>query len=103
MTQHYIFLIKIHTLQKVTNSDLSKVMDWLSSNKLSININNTNYMVFRPSSNTRNDTQDIQLRIQNTPLKHISSHGSESTVRKLWDIFGPVINPTKTKKTDMDK
>ena len=38
----------LQTLEKVVNSELKKVCEWLTVNKLSLNIQKSNYVIFRP-------------------------------------------------------
>ena len=44
----------IKTLFKTINFELTKVFEWLKTNKLSIDIDKTNFMLFHPSSVTKN-------------------------------------------------
>ena len=47
------------------NIELEKVAQWLSANKLILNINKTNYMVF---TNKHIDNADIEVCQMQTPL-----------------------------------
>ena len=38
----------IHTLNNAINHELKNVTTWLASNKLSLNLNKTHFMVFKP-------------------------------------------------------
>ena len=38
----------LHELSTVINNELSNVMKWLNANRLSLNIDKTNFMIFRP-------------------------------------------------------
>ena len=38
----------LHTLEKVVNSELKKVCEWLTVNRLSLNIRKSNYVIFHP-------------------------------------------------------
>ena len=44
----------IKTLFKTINFELTKVFEWLKTNKLSIDIDKTNFILFHPSSVTKN-------------------------------------------------
>ena len=44
----------IKTLFKTINFELTKVFEWLKTNKLSIDIDKTNFILFYPSSVTKN-------------------------------------------------
>jgi hypothetical protein len=47
MTQIYFFMHKnLSELEVLINAHLSKVFTWLSANKLSLNIDKTNFVVF---------------------------------------------------------
>ena len=56
---------KIQTALSKISEDLKRVTDWFKGNKLSLNINKTNYMIF---TNTRNAIQQHTLRIGNKIL-----------------------------------
>ena len=51
MTQIYFFPIKIHILLYI-NSELTKVTQWVRSNKLSLNFQKTKYMLFSNTLDT---------------------------------------------------
>ena len=49
------------------NKELSKVVDWFRANKLSLNINKTNYMIFH-AKNKKTSGCDHPICINNEPL-----------------------------------
>ena len=38
----------LQELSDVVNNELSKMIEWLNANRLSLNIDNTTFMIFRP-------------------------------------------------------
>ena len=38
----------LQELSDVVNNELSKIIEWLNANRLSLNIDKTNFMIFRP-------------------------------------------------------
>ena len=44
----------LQELSDVINNELSKMMEWLNANRLSLNIDKTNFMIFRPKGKKRN-------------------------------------------------
>ena len=43
---------KVATLIDIMNKELSKIKEWLHSNKLSLNVNETQYMIFSNKTTT---------------------------------------------------
>ena len=39
---------KLHDVSTVVNNELSNMIEWLNANRLSLNIDKTNFMIFRP-------------------------------------------------------
>ena len=55
------------------NSHLVKISSWLKSNKLSLNIDKTTFMLFRNKHNTRTVyPENIQIAIDNVPISRVS-------------------------------
>ena len=54
-------------IQKIVNRELRKVCKWLEANRLALNINKTNFVLFHSSQ--RNLTEHIVLKISNKKLK----------------------------------
>ena len=52
------------------NSELDKIFQWLCSNKLSLNVNKTKYMVFHPSPRKRLSPLLVNLKINGIPLQN---------------------------------
>ena len=48
-------------LENAMNDELSKLSGWLQSNKLSLNVKKTHYMIFTPPRNKINHTVDIKI------------------------------------------
>ena len=51
------------------NTEMVKICDWLNSNKLSLHVGKTNYMIFAPKG--KSIVTDIDIVINNTPIKRI--------------------------------
>ena len=64
---HGIFSSDTSTL---INTELDKIFQWLNSNKLSLNVSKTKYMIFHPSTK-KQDLNSINLHINNTPIERI--------------------------------
>ena len=61
---------KLSSLRTTINSELDKVYHWLCANKLSLNIDKSNYVIFQPYQ--RQTIPQLDLRIAQTSLKHSS-------------------------------
>ena len=59
------------TLESETNSELDKVNTWLASNKLTLNIKKSKFMVF---TNKKKHYHDILLKINGNPLERCTSY-----------------------------
>ena len=58
-------------LEKDVNSELEKVFVWLASNKLTLNISKSKYMIF---TNTRKNFHEISVKINKTPLEKCTKY-----------------------------
>ena len=58
-------------LEKEVNSELEKVFVWLASNKLTLNISKSKYMIF---TNTRKNFHEISVKINKTPLEKCTKY-----------------------------
>ena len=62
----------IHSLYKNVNSDLAELSNWFRANKLALNVNKSNYMLFR--SNATLDTHVVNiLKIGPDEIEHKTS------------------------------
>ena len=57
-------------IQKIVNRELRKVRKWLEANRLALNVDKTNFVLFHSSQ--RNLTEHIVLKIGNKKLKEES-------------------------------
>ena len=48
MTHFFTVKKNLQELATVVNNELRKLMEWLNANRLSLNIDKTNYMIVRP-------------------------------------------------------
>ena len=62
---------KLQTLELNLNRDLISVNQWLCANKLSLNIDKSNFVIFRPPQKKVN--YNIKLKIDNKDIKEIKS------------------------------
>ena len=58
-------------LETTVNNELQEVFSWLCANKLSLNIEKSNYVIFRPPQKSVN--YSINLKINNQTLMHENS------------------------------
>ena len=75
------------------NQELDKINTWLMSNKLSLNVEKTKYMIFRYS----------QSRIRNIPKLYLHINGKAIEQVQYFDFLGLVINENLTWKHHIDK
>ena len=64
MTQvkHLFFQHKnINQLLQITNQEISKVSQWLDSNKLTLNVSKTNFMIFKTSRKKINTPLSVTI------------------------------------------
>ena len=66
-TNKYYEVESLHHLQNVVNKELKKVKIWLDVNKLSLNIDKTNFIIFKSPQNSAPET--VSIKIGNLPIK----------------------------------
>ena len=54
-------------LESIINENLEKIFDWLAANKLSVNIDKTNFVLFHPTQRIPN--YEISVYIRNNRIK----------------------------------
>ena len=54
------------------NCEISKVMDWLTVNKLALNVNKTNFMVFHYHQRTLGEADIPNLKINGSDIERVS-------------------------------
>ena len=59
----------INRVSTLINSEITKISEWLSVNKLSLNANKTKFMIFHNYQKVMTDSDIPQLEINNTRLK----------------------------------
>ena len=58
----YLFADRnLKSLETMVNDELSNVYDWLTTNKLSLNIKKSNFVIFRPSQKKLN--YEVNLKV----------------------------------------
>jgi len=63
----------IDTLNTIMNNGLIKLNTWFQSNKLSLNLKKTNYMLFGTRNKTNQLNNDFKLSLNNTDIDHVNS------------------------------
>ena len=58
------------TVKKAT-SELTQILDWLHANRLSLNINKTNFTIFGPQCSAR-DYSSCTIRLNGQDIKHVN-------------------------------
>ena len=57
--------------RKKATSELTKILDWLHTNRLSLNINKTNFTIFGPQCSSR-DYSSCTIRLNGQDIKHVN-------------------------------
>ena len=58
----------IWELERIVNTDLLKLSDWFKANRLSLNIQKTNFMLFGSKHIPLTDSRDFQIKIDSTNI-----------------------------------
>ena len=66
-TNIYYEAESLHHLQNMVNKELKKVKIWLNVNKLSLNIDKTNFIIFKSPQHSAPET--VSIKIGNLPIK----------------------------------
>ena len=61
----------LRSLETVMNDELLKIVDWLTANKLSLNVKKTNYIIFHPYQKRLN--YDVNIKILTLNVKSMSN------------------------------
>ena len=69
-----------------TNSELLKISNWFKLNKLSLNINKTNYIYFHSSTHCHKDNLDLKLITDNVQINRVNNT----------KFLGVIVNSTLT-------
>ena len=59
----------LNTMCEIIDMEMVKILDWLRANRLSLNIDKTNFMVFRPRSK---ESVNINVHINGIPIQKVS-------------------------------
>ena len=81
MTPQYIFRENIDEMISTLNNELIKVSDWISSNRLTINVSKTFYM---GSSLTNINESNMNVKIKNNLLNNAKFLGVTIDCRLTW-------------------
>ena len=71
-TSLYISGKDLKTLYNTANDELGNILDWMITNKLSVNIDKTSYIIFRPKRRHIDDNS-YNLLLNNRHLKRVNS------------------------------
>ena len=88
----------------VLNNELQHVHSWLSANRLTLNVKNTKYMLFRKHKN--NDIGDLNLRICNDAIQYVNEFnflGLYINSKLNWDTRTNVIDKRISRAVDIIK
>ena len=77
------------------NSEISKIFDWLSVNKLSLNVKKTKYMIFRHRNKIIPDF--ITFQINSIPIERVSNFNFLGLMVNEYLSWKPHINKTASK------
>ena len=66
-TNNYCESDNIHHLQRVVNTELKKVKTWLDVNRLSLNMDKTNFIIFK--SPQHHSAEVVKIKVGNIPIK----------------------------------
>ena len=84
-TNIYFESSSLSTLQKVVNKELSRIKKWLDANKLALNIDKTNFVIFHSPQNSLNDTVNIKIGSQHVKqAKYVKFLGLLLDERLCW-------------------
>ena len=62
-----------NNIESLINSELIKVNTWMEANQLKLNASKTNYLIFSHRNKINNTLDNLQLNINNTPIKRTKS------------------------------
>ena len=62
----------IHRVSTLINSEITKISEWLSINKLSLNANKTKFMSFHNYQKVMTDSDIAELEINNTAIERVT-------------------------------
>ncbi len=78
------------SIETVINNELEKISDWLKTNKLSLNVKKTKYMIFHT---VQRKVTPLHLTINNTTIERVTQ----------FDFLGLTVNENLTWKDHMNK
>ena len=70
-TSLYYSCKNTNNLENIINSELAKISDWLSANRLSLNVAKSKLLYF--TNKNRNSLKDIEIKINGESLKEVDS------------------------------
>ena len=65
--------LTVTDLEKSLNSELDKVSQWLNTNKLSLNVEKTEYIIIESHKTLAKITNNLQVVIGNETIKRVST------------------------------
>ena len=75
----------LKSLEKMVNEELMNVYDWLTANKLSLNVKKTNFVIFHPSQKRPN--YKVNLKIYDNNRKKIIFLEPKDYVKYLGELI----------------
>ena len=79
----------LRTLESTVNSELAKVSEWLKANKLTLNIQKSNYVIFRPRQKTLPFVP--QVKIFNPTSNTQTNNKRLCQISRNNDLFRPLV------------
>ena len=77
----------INRVSTLINSEITKISEWLSVNKLSLNANKTKFMIFHNYQKVMTDSDIPQLEIHNTPIERVTEFNFlEITIKWIHEL-----------------
>ena len=77
LTEKLILTTSLKSLESTVNQELSKLFDWLTANKLTLNIKKTSFVIFRPAQRKLNYHPKIMI-FDNDQNKNVALECKES-------------------------
>ena len=77
----------IWELERIVNTDLLILLDWFKANRLSLNIQKTNFMLFGSKHIPFTDSRDFQIKIDSTNISRAAT-----TMATSYEMMLPFIS-----------
>ena len=78
----------INRVSTLINSEITKISEWLSINKLSLNANKTKFIIFHNYQKVMTDSDIPQIEINNTAIERVRGPHSVKIANKICRTLG---------------